>query len=60
MSESEWPTVICPGCKVKMSVKKVLADGGGTITGKIIYICEICRMETERPYKGARLQERPL
>ncbi len=59
MTESKWPTVICPGCKVKMAVKKVVADGRGTITGKILYVCEVCKTETERPYKGPRLQERP-
>jgi len=44
----------------KMTVRKVVADGPGTITGKILYVCESCKTETERPYKGPRLQERPL
>jgi len=60
VTESEWPRVVCPGCRVNMVVKKVIADGRGTTTGKILYICEVCKMETERPYKGARLRERPL
>ena len=60
VTESDWPTVMCPGCMTKMTVRKVVADGPGTITGKILYVCESCKTETERPYKGPRLQERPL
>jgi hypothetical protein len=57
VNDPKWPTVICPGCKVKMAVKKIVADGRGMITGKILYVCEVCKTETERPYKGPRLRE---
>jgi hypothetical protein len=43
-----------------MAIKKVIADGPGTMTGKILYVCESCGTETERLYKGPRLQERDL
>jgi len=58
--EPDWPTVVCPGCKTEMAIKKAIADGPGAVTGKILYVCESCGTETERPYKGPRLQVGPL
>ena len=39
-----------------MDVKKVTADGPGKDTGMIIYVCEICKTETARPYKGPQME----
>jgi len=41
MAKSEWPEVLCPGCRVQMGVKKVVPDGPNKLTGKVIYVCEI-------------------
>ena len=49
--KTEWPVVMCPGCRVPMGVKKVTADGPGKPTGKVLYVCEICKTETRRLYK---------
>ena len=35
-------------------------SGRGTKTGTVVYICEICEAEVERPYEGPCLTERPL
>jgi hypothetical protein len=43
-----------------MAIKKVIADAPGAMTGKILYVCESCGTETERPYKGPRLQEHAI
>ena len=50
MVKTEWPVVMCPGCGVRMGVKTVTADGPGKPTGKVLYICEICKTETRRLY----------
>ena len=34
-----------------MGVKKVTADGPGKPTGKILYVCDICKTETRRLHK---------
>ena len=39
-----------------MAVKTVTADGPGKDTGTIIYVCEACKTETSRPYKGPRME----
>ena len=51
MAKSEWPEVLCPGCRGQMGVKKVVPDGPNKLTGKVIYVCEICKTETSRRYK---------
>ena len=55
-----WPIIGCPGCRMQMDIKKVISSGRGTKTGTVVYICEICEAEVERPYEGPCLAERPL
>ena len=45
---------------MQMDIKKVISSGRGTKTGTVVYICEICEAEVERPYEGPCLTERPL
>jgi hypothetical protein len=54
MPKSDWPIVMCPGCRVPMGVKKVTVDGPGHDSGEITYACEICKTETAR-----RFNQRP-
>ena len=49
---------MCPGCRVQMGVKEVAADAPGKDTGTIIYVCEICKTETSRPYKGPQMESK--
>jgi hypothetical protein len=49
----QWPVVLCPGCRVPMVVKQVDVDGPGRATGKVIYVCRICKTETARRYKDS-------
>ena len=56
MTTEQWPIVMCPGCRVQMTIKKVTSDGPGRDTGTIVYVCEACKTETTRPYKGPRME----
>lgn len=55
--QGSWPVVLCPGCNVPMNVKEVATDDRLKQTGRVIYLCEICKTETERPYKGPELAD---
>jgi hypothetical protein len=37
-----------------MVVRQVTEDAPGKPTGQILYVCEICKTETARPYKAAK------
>jgi hypothetical protein len=56
----KWPTVICPGCRVQMGVKAVVAGGPSKSAGKVVYVCEICKTETARIYNQPALPQAPL
>ena len=56
MSTNDWPIVMCPGCRVAMVVKNVTADAPGRDTGTITYVCDVCKTETSRPYKGPQME----
>ena len=56
VTTEQWPIVMCPGCRVQMDVKKIVADAPGKDTGTIIYVCEACKTETSRPYKGPQME----
>ena len=58
MTTDEWPIVMCPGCRVRMTVKSVVADAPGKDTGTITYVCEVCHTETARPYKGPQIESK--
>jgi hypothetical protein len=47
---------MCPGCRLQMTIKKVTSDGPGRDTGTIVYLCEACKTETTRPYKGPQME----
>jgi hypothetical protein len=39
-----------------MGIKEVVPDAPGAASGKLIYVCEICRAETMRLHKGPELR----
>jgi hypothetical protein len=39
-----------------MGVRQVTEDGPGKPTGQVVYVCEICKMETTRHYKATMRQ----
>jgi hypothetical protein len=41
-----------------MGVRQVTEDGPGKPTGQVVYVCEICKMETTRHYKAAKISLR--
>jgi len=43
-----------PGLPRPDGLRQVTGDGPGKPTGQVIYICDICKMETARPYKIAK------
>jgi hypothetical protein len=59
-SVSTWPLVMCPGCKVPMGVKLVTTDSPGSVKGKVVYACVICKTETSRPYKVSEPKRRAI
>ena len=56
VTTEQWPIVMCPGCRVAMAIKKVISDAPGKDTGTIVYVCDACKTETTRPYKGPQME----
>jgi hypothetical protein len=49
MTQRFFPEVLCPGCKIKMSVKLVLPPRVSIRRmGSIVYHCPQCDLETTR------------
>ena len=56
VTTDQWPIVMCPGCRVEMTIKQVISDAPGRDTGTIVYVCDACKTETTRPYKGPQME----
>ena len=56
VTTDHWPIVMCPGCRVQMAIKQVISDAPGKDTGTIVYVCDTCKTETTRPYKGPQME----